>query len=539
MTIKSKLIASGIWVYPVSLIAMYIILDLLFWGRSITPAGHLLAWGMALIPSLIICGQNIVKYCFQNKRDFNFIDYEIEKAHPMTPEKLACMYPSVKDKFLAKSPDGFILGKKGNSYVRIPLVDDETRFGAIVGEPGSGKSANLIIPSLLANFYDVGDNLAAFVVDIKPELAYKSVDMHNRRSIRIVNPTDRTTWGWDVYYDIDENSSDDEVVKTLTALSHALIVSNNNSDIFFVNKARDAFCGMMLFYFREGYGFIDSVKKLLACNPSEEIPYIISVTGKDKRVYQYLKQFEGDETNAMKDAISTMREHLTVFLFSEVQYALRDNPLKCDPQDLNKGKSIFLSLPENLLDEYKDLFRLILAQTLKAMESRPDDSEPVLFIFDEFGRIGKVDRIKHSLATLRSRKCHIYMAFQNISQIREIYGNEGADGILGMCRVKVFTGTTDINTIRSIKELAGSFQQKKRTYKSSNEIFSRDGDSISFETVNVLDTEDVLSLEEKDEIIAFIDGKYYRFKKNPYYMDPVLKEINEEVISENNLYKEM
>ncbi len=208
MTLKSKFVASGLWLYPLSLVAVYIAMYFLSFGHALTMTGHLLAWMLALIPSLIILIQNLIRYRFENKRDFNFIDIVIDKAHPVSAEKLACMYAPVADKFKYSCPDGFMLGKQGGSYVRTPLTGDETRFGIIAGESGTGKSAALVMPTPLANYCDVGDNILFFVVDIKPELAIKSVNIRGDKTIRIVNPSDRSSWGWDVYHDIDENSTD-------------------------------------------------------------------------------------------------------------------------------------------------------------------------------------------------------------------------------------------------------------------------------------------------------------------------------------------
>ena len=79
----------------------------------------------------------------------------------------------------------------------------------------------------------------------------------------VVNPTDQTTAGWDVYYRLRDNPSDDLIIEVMQEVASALIISTSKSDSFFVNNAQDMFVGMLLYFYQQGENFIDSVNKIL------------------------------------------------------------------------------------------------------------------------------------------------------------------------------------------------------------------------------------------------------------------------------------
>lgn len=65
-------------------------------------------------------------------------------------QKRVAIYPKVPPELLSKEPEGIILGKYKNRYVRIPLKD--VYHYCILGGSGSGKTSTVLLDSLLANF---------------------------------------------------------------------------------------------------------------------------------------------------------------------------------------------------------------------------------------------------------------------------------------------------------------------------------------------------------------------------------------------------
>ena len=57
----------------------------------------------------------------------------------------------------------------------------------------------------------------------------------DNKDIKVVDFTDRSKAGWDVYFAIDCDTKDDEKMRVFDGLARALIVSSNPKDKFFVN----------------------------------------------------------------------------------------------------------------------------------------------------------------------------------------------------------------------------------------------------------------------------------------------------------------
>lgn len=448
-------------------------------------------------------------------------------------QKRIAMYPSIDKKFLSKNADGFILGKSNGNYVRIPLDKNNILHACVVGSPGSGKSAGPYLSTLISNFMQNPAPMTTFVIDIKPELARKSVEIEGNENVRVCNPTDRDSWGWDVYYSLDEDATDEEVIHVLDGISRALIVSNNDKNAFFTNNARTVFQGMMLYYYRKGKGFIDSIKEVVGNDVQTHINKILEdkdLCSKDSKIYSLLKKYTGKDSDAFQDIELSLHEHLNIFTEADVIWNLRDNPDMTCPTDLNDKISIFISIPENKLDHLADLLRLYVHQTLEEMEKRSEDSEPVAMILDEYPRLGKLEKIKSGLATLRSRRVSIWLAFQDLSQLESVYSREDARTIFNVCEIKVILSCNDSATIKQISEWAGDYREQKQSRTKGSKSSST---NTSQEYHKIISPSDVMTLREKKEVILFIEGHYYRPKQCRYYEDSILNKRNKKIMQIN------
>ena len=539
MSKQSKLIFSGLWLYPIALAICYgfgisICRD---FGLAMGIRFHCLIWGLSAVPSLILFGYNFYLYLVLGQRDFSVRYWRSRIATDASPEKYRAQHPQVPVEYLSKKPEGFILGKYDNRYVRIPIDPNNIMHACIVGAPGSGKSAGPYLCTLIANFMDSDNPMTVFCIDIKPELAKKSVEQKGNPFARIVNPLERSSWGWDVYYQLDEKSSDDEVLDVLDEVAQALIISNNPKDRFFVNNARTIFKGLMLYYYRQGQGFIDSVNEVVSNDLKGHIEKVLKdpkLGTSLKRVKEILKKYEGKQSEAFQDIELTMNEHLNIFLSSQVKWALRDNPRKACPLDLNNDISIFLSIPEEAIERYKDLFRLCTCQVLSEMERRPEYCKPIVMILDEFARIKRIEKIMDSLATLRSRRVSIWMAFQDFSQLEKEYSKEEARAIWALCEVKCILSCSDNETLKKLCELAGHYKEKKVSYKTTGIFNLPEQDrTVSFENRPVLQPEDIAGLRNRKEVMLLVEGSYYCIERLRYYEDSALNRRYLELMEHN------
>jgi len=80
---------------------------------------------------------------------------------------------------------------------------------------------------------------------------------------------------------------------------------------------------------------------------------------------------------------------------------------------------------------------MLCNQFLKSFERKVEGNDnPILFLLDEFPRLGKIDSITSGLATLRSKKIQIALFVQSKSQLNVIYGKDMSEVIVDICSYK-------------------------------------------------------------------------------------------------------
>lgn len=450
-------------------------------------------------------------------------------------QKYAAMYPRVPPELLCKEPEGVILGTYKYKYVR--LTKGEILHTCIIGGSGSGKTSTVLLDTLLANFATVDEpTYQTFAIDIKGELHQKSTYAF-ADNILIVDPTDRTTTGWDAYYRLHDNTSDDLIVEAIEEISQALIISTNPKDSFFVENARSMFTGLLIYYYKQGESFVDSINKILEAEIKSLIEEIIKGSEPSDLWYKYLAKFSGKDAESVQDCMVEMTTSLSVFSKSDIKFCFRDNYIKASPYSFGEGKSIFLAIPEHMLESYKAILRLCTVQVLKEMERRSEsEKKPMLLIIDEFARLGRMEGIFNALATLRSKKVMVMLAFQSLAQVEVIYSKEEARVLTDNCRVKVICEVSDNQTAHTVSDWCGKYKEKKETLTGGKGRHK----SYTYEDKSIVEPDDLITLVKNEEVILVISGTgYIRPNKCYYFKDKKISALAAKVRVYNNKIKEV
>lgn len=451
-----------------------------------------------------------------------------------SPQKRIAMYPKVPSSLLSKEPEGIILGKYKNQYVRVPLKD--IYHYCILGGTGVGKSSGVLLNSLLANFAGGKNGFTSFSIDIKGELHEVSSPMFNPDVI-VVDPENRDSCGWDVYYRLHNHPSNDLILAAIEEISEGLIVSTNSKDFFFVENAKTALTGLLVYYYMRGESFIDSVNRILESDTASLITEIIKDSEPSDIWYKYLAKFNGKTAESVQDIFTEMCTSLSVFSKDSVRFCFRDNYQKASPYSLLEGKSVFLSIKEDMLETYKAIMRLCTVQVFKELERRPkEQKKPILLIIDEFARIGEIKGVFNALYTLRSRNVMVLLAFQSLAQAEQIYGDDGARILMDNCRVKVILECNDPKTQKAISDWCGTYRDKKETLNGGKNRHK----SYTYEDKPIVDANDLIKLAGKGEEILVLGGiGYLRTIKCPYFRDEKLKALADQVKAHNNKLNEV
>lgn len=159
-------------------------------------------------------------------------------------------------------------------------------------------------------------------------------------------------------------------------------------------------------------------------------------------------------------------------------------------------------------------------QFLKSFERRAEgNTTPILFLIDEFPRLGKIEAISNGLATLRSKKIHISLIVQSKSQLNAIYGKDVAEVIADNCSYKAILKASEPTTQEWCSKLVGTYDKKKVSSNYNADIMGvgkGQGTSSSTEEKRIIKPEEFAYLQ--DVVCVFPNG-YKRLQKANYYED--------------------
>ena len=529
-----KIIYTGLWTQPV---AMGVEFKLLSLQDSVQITGQTLLsmTALSLLPAFYIYMSNNIARS-GGKKKFGLLDAFEGKPEPYySTKKQAAMYPEVPQQLIAGTkPAGIVLGKYHGKYVGRPVEQDGHYL--IVGGSGSGKSSSLIIPTLLIN-----NDVPAFVLDIKGELSRLAKKKGDAR-VHIFNPNDRRSYGYDPFYNLKKESTEQEILETMQMVTFSLIsLSANVKDPFWKTSARNMLCGLMIYYFKLGkYNLVDIMDAILGQSVKTSIQEVMTGSEPTTAEYRYLVQFSDMADETLSGVFAEMASNIIVFANDQdIRYALKHNSLKCSPVDLENSNSIYVVIREDKLTAYNQVLQLIINQTLNALEKRPEKLKPILFLIDELPRIlsaGKIERLLDASRTLRSRNVRLILVTQSFEALMTVYSENEVVDLISNCAYKIVLDASSQKTQHIISEWGGNYKEQKKTW---NDAGAKQKMGVSFEEKPIVEGSDLMTLAQTGEAILICPYGYFRIQKTPYYRDKILKKLADEVAEYNKTVEEL
>jgi type IV secretion system protein VirD4 len=368
---------------------------------------------------------------------------------------------------LTLNHQGFIFGEYQRLFCqpRYFFKHEQTDGHILVcGGAGSGKSSGIAIPSIL------GWQNAVFAIDIKGELS--AATAHEPGQHKIFNPASLDTWGFDPFYLLRESDNPAQEAHEIAA---AIIPEPANlKDPFWVRAAQNLLTGFILDYYQQGFNFVETVQAILSKPVAEHVKYIFEVGGELAKYY--MSQFVNLKAETLAGVFAELSNNLMLFATDKNIIAALSKEKNISPEDLEAGIDIFLSIPEDKLEQWRPLLTLITNQFLKHFERRPDKTaKPILFLLDEFPRLGKIETVATALTTLRSKKITICLIIQSLAQLDYLYGREQRRVILDNCSYKAILGASDAETQEYFSRLVGSVEAIRQGQSISYSPSSNEG----------------------------------------------------------------
>jgi len=455
---------------------------------------------VALILMALTTVQNTVKAVTKNPnfRIWHVISNKKAKERAITS-------PPAPVELTAAAPNGFIFGKKKAAFVRKPVTMD----GHIltIGGAGSGKSSCLAIPSLMS-----WEN-RVFAVDIKGELYEKT--KHKRPNIKVLNPLSATSEGYDPYYLLSRSRNP---VQDAREIALAIIPTPKDAkEPFWVESAQNIFTGAILHFHGEGHSFPETITMIQSTPVETLVNQIHSSPTVDARYFA--NQLIGMDLKTLAGVFSEVSNKIMVFATDPDIKACLSKSTCITPEDIERGHDVYLNIPEDKIEQWKGLLTLIVNQFLKHFERRPDSAAtPVLFLLDEFARLGKVETVINGLATLRSKKVTICILTQSLAQLDVIYGKEQRQVIADNCQYKAILNATDADTQDYFSRLVGTFDKAKHSTNANFEQYTGlgkgTGTSETTEEKRIIKPEEFSTLKD---LVLLTPYGFTRIDKVPYF----------------------
>lgn len=408
----------------------------------------------------------------------------------------------------ANNVSGFVFGKHKGKYVT--KKEDEDGHMLIIGGAGSGKSSCIAIPTLMKWKKRV------FAIDVKGELYEKSKNDRDNNFIKMFNPTDITANGYNPYYML--RNTDDLASEAKELALSICPLPANVKDPYWIKSAQNMLTGFIIYFFEYNVNFSDTMIYIKS-KPVREL--IAEIMVSETQAKLFLTEYVDLDDKTLGGIFSELSNHITPFATNQDLIRALSGEGECiTPQDLEDGYDIFCCIPEHKLEQWKELLGMMCNQFLKSFERRQEGTgEPILFLIDEFPRLGKIETVTSGLATLRSKRIQIALFVQSKSQLNAIYGKDIAEVIADNCTYKAILKASEPNTQEWCSKLVGTYEKKKLSSSRNANMIGvgkGTGTSKTTEEKRIIKPEAFGYLQD---IVCIFPTGYRRIEKAPYYAD--------------------
>ncbi len=309
------------------------------------------------------------------------------------------------------------------------------------------------------------NEIKAFYKDLLPKVAPPKIEKDGTVSVpagayhKGMNPLEPITA-------LAQAENYQEVIDQSAVLANMIVVkTKEETDPHWNEKARMIIKNMIIYlslheaYKEEVKDLVELRTLILEVFEDEESLTLFADSCQESEHAFYLKNMAGEfrmmGSEESSSVLSFVLRHLE-FIASP----LAGNNLSrtdCSLLDIKgKAKSIFLVLPSNKLDTYSRLARIWIASIISAISMSPElPSERILMMVDEMAQLGKMEPLMQAVSLLRGYGLNLWMFFQDIPQMEEIYGANTWKTFSSNAKVQQFFGISDNVTAEYVSALSG------------------------------------------------------------------------------------
>ncbi len=365
--------------------------------------------------------------------------------------------------------DGIIIGKIGEKYLSIP-----GQQGAILAAPPrAGKGVGVVVPNLL-NFPG-----SVIVVDIKKENWEATAGFRHRhgQEVHLFDPLSEAgqTARWNPFFYVADDPH--TRINDIQRIAEMLYTVDGNKDSFWALSARTLFLGIAMYLFETSYakrtlgevlrqgmsggttgeGFVEHWKGILARRREGNNPLSWQCVSSIYEVIDLPPQTAGGIRKELTSKLSLWLNPLLDAATSENDMDLRD--LRKRPM------SIYVGVKPDDLDRIRPVLSLFFQQaiglqTRELPEHNRQLKHQLLLLLDEFTALGRIPIIETASGFLPGYNVRVLLVIQTPSQLRAVYGRDGADTIIKTLAGRIVFAPKDFVDAQEISNDLGATTMK-------------------------------------------------------------------------------
>ena len=368
----------------------------------------------------------------------------------------------------------------------------ETQHTMFVGSTGSGKTQG--IARIIEQIYERGDRAVVYekMRSFVPRYYDSSRDI-------ILNPLDDRCPAWDMFGDA-RNLVDFE------NFAQALVPSSGTEYTYFEETARTVFA-------HTAYRLKRRCQEQ-GTQPTVTLLLNVLTLYTDKQLHRFL---QGSPASLH---IDPQNGRTTGSIRSTLGNAIRSLGYLKDPEegetpfsirqwitDDDRASVVYMTSRDDMHPVLQPLLSMWMSMFTSALMSQPRSStRSIWFILDELPSLNRLPGLESVLAEARQYGACFLLGIQLLSQLRENYGRDGADTILGLTRSKLVFNPGDPITAEAMADFVGKQEINRKDHSMSiGATELRDGQSVANRLVQelIIMPEELSQLPALTAILSF------------------------------------
>lgn len=399
--------------------------------------------------------------------------------------------------------------------VPFPIMGNSPHM-LVIGTTGSGKTTtllrlmSLLLPLSTAQAHRIAERLAngataypeslhqwgrsrthqAVVYNAKGEyLQYlEAFGFDNEVDLFNFDPADPNGYAWDVAADIDTRESIKKFAEQLIPKS---VAASQDKQAEFWNSTARAVVEAIIVSLRNAARHAGkepswTLRDLVKIGRNDD--YIKLVLRWHDTPLEVIEEFFGLQAQQTSSVMLTLRQCMREYdLVAECWYHAksRGRAISLKKWSLEGGQSV-LVLPDTMenVSSYGPLNKAVMKAlagiwlkdrySFYIDENGNQQKRHRFLIIDEFGEAGQFDELKRIMSQGRTFGIHVVLGLHQLSQVREAYGENGSETIIGLCPYKACLKSEDTRTQKWMSELIGnclrSYEKNSFTYSTSDGV---------------------------------------------------------------------